>query len=160
MQAKTKILDFSFSLANEKSNENANEKSLRWNVMMWCKYAVCFSFKSPSKFKFDLNFKWILLHNSSYFPYSSFTLWNIWLNYFCPFWFLINTTNNWGFFTKSQKNVLLHAYKFYGILCLSWETRIVQQGTTRQGWNWGRITHENYWEIYTNITGYYSSADK
>ena len=79
--------------------------------MRWYKFAVYFSFKSPSKFIFDLNLWWILLHN-------------IWPNSFCLVWFLINTAINYWFFTKSQNFTLhLHTRKFCAILRLSWNTR-------------------------------------
>ena len=59
--------------------------------MIWCKFAVYFSFFTTSKLKFDLNLIWISLQNSSHFLYSSDYGISGWNNLF-PFWFPINTT--------------------------------------------------------------------
>ena len=73
--------------------DDFHEKSLNWNVMLQIftngKFCRFFSFKSLSKFKFDLNFCSTIHH-----IFISIMLWNFWLNYFHQFKFLINTTIN------------------------------------------------------------------
>ena len=135
-------------------------------------YSVVFLFKSSGKFKF--NAELVMDFTVQFIIFSIFIiLWNIWLKYFCPFWFLINTNikivrackfcaiayheeQDW-IFTWSQWNRIVIEFSDFS------EFRESDKSLKQ----WAHcLTHESYWHCggipvsYSRVSGLNPFNDK